>query len=160
LEHAKTAASIALDPHEPLALTPLEQIHQPAESVAALVEPALGLPQNLFHVAEIHRPPCVPGSGQDAPGDADAFGVVADLRRHVHRRRPDLVSRPRSVGVRGSRQEAVSRWGEPNGYILGEEGSGAFVGGLRYGLKWYGAPYELRALNRVLQYQRPETTGF
>jgi hypothetical protein len=30
-------------------------------------------------------------------------------------------------------QEAVSRWGEPNGYILGEEGSGAFVGGLRYG---------------------------
>lgn len=30
-------------------------------------------------------------------------------------------------------QEAVSRWGEPNGYVLGEEGSGAFVGGLRYG---------------------------
>jgi hypothetical protein len=30
-------------------------------------------------------------------------------------------------------QDAVSRWGEPNGYILGQEGSGAFVGGLRYG---------------------------
>ena len=30
----------------------------------------------------------------------------------------------------------------------------------RYGLKWYGAPYELRALQRLLHYQRPETTGF
>ena len=30
-------------------------------------------------------------------------------------------------------QQAVSRWGEPNGYVLGQEGSGAFVEGLRYG---------------------------
>jgi hypothetical protein len=30
-------------------------------------------------------------------------------------------------------QQAVSRWGEPNGYVLGQEGSGAFVVGLRYG---------------------------
>jgi hypothetical protein len=30
-------------------------------------------------------------------------------------------------------EKAVSRWGQPNGYILGQEGSGAFVVGLRYG---------------------------
>jgi len=30
-------------------------------------------------------------------------------------------------------QKAVSKWGLPNGYILGEEGSGAVIGGLRYG---------------------------
>jgi len=30
-------------------------------------------------------------------------------------------------------QKAVSRWGLPNGYVLGEEAGGAFVGGLRYG---------------------------
>ena len=30
----------------------------------------------------------------------------------------------------------------------------------RFGLKWYGAPYELRALQRLIHYQRPETTGF
>ena len=30
-------------------------------------------------------------------------------------------------------EAAVSRWGQPNGYILGQEGSGAFVVGLRYG---------------------------
>jgi hypothetical protein len=30
-------------------------------------------------------------------------------------------------------ETAVSRWGQPNGYVLGEEASGAFFGGLRYG---------------------------
>jgi anaerobic magnesium-protoporphyrin IX monomethyl ester cyclase len=30
----------------------------------------------------------------------------------------------------------------------------------RYGLKWYSAPYELRVLQRLIHYQRPETTGF
>lgn len=30
-------------------------------------------------------------------------------------------------------ETAVSRYGQPNGYILGEEGSGAIIGGLRYG---------------------------
>jgi hypothetical protein len=30
-------------------------------------------------------------------------------------------------------EKAVSQWGLPNGYILGEEASGAFIGGLRYG---------------------------
>jgi hypothetical protein len=32
--------------------------------------------------------------------------------------------------------------------------------GWRYGLKLYAAPYELRALHRLIHYQRPETTGF
>jgi hypothetical protein len=30
-------------------------------------------------------------------------------------------------------EKAVSQWGLPNGYILGEEAAGAFVAGLRYG---------------------------
>lgn len=30
-------------------------------------------------------------------------------------------------------ETAVGRWGQPNGYILGQEGSGAFIVGLRYG---------------------------
>jgi hypothetical protein len=30
-------------------------------------------------------------------------------------------------------ERAASRYGQPNGYILGEEGGGAIVGGLRYG---------------------------
>ena len=38
-----------------------------------------------------------------------------------------------SRGVAQIVESAFSRWGEPNGYILGQEGSGAFVVGLRYG---------------------------
>jgi hypothetical protein len=30
-------------------------------------------------------------------------------------------------------EKAISQWGLPNGYVLGEEASGAFVVGLRYG---------------------------
>jgi len=38
-----------------------------------------------------------------------------------------------SRGLAAVIEKAVSRWGLPNGYVLGQEGGGAFVGGLRYG---------------------------
>jgi hypothetical protein len=30
-------------------------------------------------------------------------------------------------------ESATNRWGKPNGYILGQEATGAFIGGVRYG---------------------------
>lgn len=38
-----------------------------------------------------------------------------------------------SSGLAHLVEHAVSEWGLPNGYILGQEVTGAFVGGLRYG---------------------------
>src|SRR5258708_14926169 len=38
-----------------------------------------------------------------------------------------------SRGLASVIEKAVSNWGLPNGYVLGEEGGGAFVAGLRYG---------------------------
>ena len=38
-----------------------------------------------------------------------------------------------SRGLASIVEKAVSQWGLPNGYVLGEEASGAFIGGLRYG---------------------------
>jgi hypothetical protein len=38
-----------------------------------------------------------------------------------------------SRGLASVIEKAVSQWGLPNGYVLGEEGGAAFVGGLRYG---------------------------
>jgi hypothetical protein len=38
-----------------------------------------------------------------------------------------------SRGLASVIEKAVSNWGQPNGYVLGEEGGGAFVAGLRYG---------------------------
>jgi hypothetical protein len=38
-----------------------------------------------------------------------------------------------SRGLALTVEEAIRRWGEPNGYILGQEASGALFGGLRFG---------------------------
>lgn len=38
-----------------------------------------------------------------------------------------------SRGLALTVEEANRRWGEPNGYILGQEGSGAYFAGLRFG---------------------------
>ena len=53
-------------------------------------------------------------------------------------------------------QEAVRRWGLPNGYILGQEASGAFVGGVRYG---EGVLYTRNAGDLHLYWQGP-SIGF
>ncbi len=39
------------------------------------------------------------------------------------------ISRGRAEVV----EAATKRWGKPNGYVLGQEAAGAFIGGLRYG---------------------------
>jgi hypothetical protein len=38
-----------------------------------------------------------------------------------------------SGGLASVIEHAISKWGLPNGYVLGEEAGGAFFGGLRYG---------------------------
>ncbi|MGI3901493.1 MAG: DUF1134 domain-containing protein [Janthinobacterium lividum] len=38
-----------------------------------------------------------------------------------------------SRGIALTIQEAARRFGQPNGYVLGQEAGGAFIGGLRYG---------------------------
>src|SRR6266704_4395033 len=38
-----------------------------------------------------------------------------------------------SRGLASVVERAFSQWGQPNGYILGQEAGGAFIGGLRYG---------------------------
>jgi hypothetical protein len=61
-----------------------------------------------------------------------------------------------SHGLADIVQEAVSRWGLPNAYILGQEASGAFVGGLRYG---EGKMYTRNAGNERVFWQGP-SVGF
>jgi hypothetical protein len=61
-----------------------------------------------------------------------------------------------SRGLALTVEEATRRWGEPNGYILGQEASGAFVGGLRYG---EGVLYTRNAGDRKVYWQGP-SIGF
>ncbi|GJE55582.1 MULTISPECIES: DUF1134 domain-containing protein [Methylobacterium] len=61
-----------------------------------------------------------------------------------------------SKGLALTIEEATKRWGQPNGYILGQEASGAIVGGLRYG---EGTLYTRNAGNRRIYWQGP-SIGF
>ena len=53
-------------------------------------------------------------------------------------------------------EEATRRWGQPNAYLLGQEGSGAFLAGLRYG---EGTMYTRNAGDKKLYWQGP-SLGF
>jgi hypothetical protein len=57
-----------------------------------------------------------------------------------------------SRGLASVVERAVSQWGLPNGYILGQEGGGAIVGGLRYG---EGTLYTKNAGDRRVFWQGP-----
>jgi hypothetical protein len=57
-----------------------------------------------------------------------------------------------SRGLAEAIQSATSRWGQPNAYVLGQEASGAFVGGLRYG---EGTMYTRNAGDRKVFWQGP-----
>jgi hypothetical protein len=61
-----------------------------------------------------------------------------------------------SRGLASIVEKAGSQWGQPNGYVLGQEAGGAFVGGLRYG---DGTLYTKNAGDLRVYWQGP-TLGF
>jgi hypothetical protein len=61
-----------------------------------------------------------------------------------------------SRGLAQAIEAATKRWGQPNAYILGQEASGAFVAGARYG---EGAMYTRNAGDRKVYWQGP-SLGF
>ena len=71
-------------------------------------------------------------------GSASAQGAAPPpWRRPLHRHRTGQLRPPFfgsvSRGLAQVIEKAVSQWGLPNGYVLGEDAGGAFVAGLRYG---------------------------
>jgi hypothetical protein len=83
----------------------------------------------------------------DAPEPFPANEIVDNGQRFF-----GSVSRGLAEGV----QEACRRWGLPNAYILGQEASGAFVAGLRYG---EGKMFTRNAGNQPVYWQGP-SLGF
>jgi hypothetical protein len=57
-----------------------------------------------------------------------------------------------SRGLASIVERAFSQWGQPNGYVLGQEAGGAFIGGLRYG---EGTLYTKNAGDLKLYWQGP-----
>jgi hypothetical protein len=81
--------------------------------------PQLPPPQNVPAAPPPQQPPSSPHSNEFSPNE------LVDAGHRFF----GGVSRGLAIIV----EKAVSQWGQPNGYILGEEAGGAFVGGLRYG---------------------------
>src|SRR3984893_14173606 len=65
-----------------------------------------------------------PGPSNGRPGEFSSNEMVANGHRFF-----GSVSR----GLAEIVEAAPKRWGKPNGYVLGQEAGGAFIGGLRYG---------------------------
>ena len=83
----------------------------------------------------------------EQPGAFSSDELVSDGHRFF-----GTVSR----GLAQAVEAAGRRWGRPNGYILGQEAGGAFVGGLRYG---EGVMYTRNAGDRKVFWQGP-SLGF
>ena len=86
-----------------------------------------------------------------ARADAPATFSVDEIVDNGHRFFGSL-----SRGLAEVVQEAARRWGLPNAYILGQEASAAFVGGLRYG---EGKMYTRNAGDQPVFWQGP-SLGF
>jgi hypothetical protein len=96
------------------------------------------------------RQPVAPQRAAPPPERRDTFSPD-EIVREGHRFFGS-VSRGLALVV----QKAFSQWGEPNGYILGQEGGGAFVVGLRYG---DGTLYTRNAGDRRVFWEGP-SVGF
>ena len=94
-------------------------------------------------------PPATPPQSYSAP--ADSRFSSSELVNTGHRFF-GTVSR----GLAQVVEKAASQWGLPNGYILGEEGSGAFVAGLRYG---EGTLYTKNAGDLKVYWQGPRSAS-
>jgi hypothetical protein len=68
--------------------------------------------------------PVAPAAAQEAPQRYSSNEILDTGHRFF-----GGVSR----GLANVVERAFSTWGQPNGYVLGQEGGGAFVAGLRYG---------------------------
>jgi hypothetical protein len=93
-------------------------------------------------------PPLAAQEGQPPPGQQYAPGELVSTGHRFF----GTVSR----GLASVIEKAVSQWGQPNGYVLGQEAGGAFVAGLRYG---EGTLYTRNAGDRRVFWQGP-SIGF
>src|SRR3984893_2543547 len=88
------------------------------EMTLTLVSLAVGIP-----VLRASAVLADPGPSDGRPGEFSSNEIVANGHRFF-----GSVSR----GLAEIVEAATKRWGKPNGYVLGQEAGGAFIGGLRY----------------------------
>lgn len=96
-----------------------------APATAAPVAPA---PEIAASQATAGTAVAAPGSSMETPTDSTATYRKADLIGAA-----EGVFGKGAQGLAGIIEDLLKKQGEPNGYIVGREGGGAFMVGLRYG---------------------------
>jgi len=91
--------------------------------MAAIV--IVGFAATMARAQQQHLVDASPQATQTPPAAQYSSGEIIEAGHHFF----GSVSK----GIASIVENAADHWGEPNGYILGEEASGAFIGGLRYG---------------------------
>jgi hypothetical protein len=96
----------------------------------------------LYAAAQQPEPPAPPPAAVEPPPPPPPPGLPPPgppPREHREFAPDELVNAGHrffgnvSRGLAQIIEKAGSQWGQPNGYVLGQEAGGAFIGGLRYG---------------------------
>jgi hypothetical protein len=85
----------------------------------------VGFAATIARAQQQHLVDASPQATQAPPAAQYSSGEIIEAGHHFF----GSVSK----GIASVVEKAADNWGEPNGYILGEEAGGAFIGGLRYG---------------------------
>lgn len=127
------AASPAVAPSAAVAAPPQRQVVAPATPAPATRVPPQSAPAQPQQAWPATVREVEPAAGVIAdlppPVDPGALGYSPDEIRAAGRGFFGSIS----AGLAGVIDYAFQRYGRPSGYVLGDEGGGAFVAGLRYG---------------------------
>ena len=93
---------------------------------------AVALPRGCAALARNHRADRAPTQPRPPDDAIDNFSPERDRAA----RRPDFFGMTTEVCAKAVQNVFSEDHGQPDGYIKGDEGSGAFVVGLRYGSGW------------------------
>lgn len=127
----------SVDPNEAIDadLAPMSQQNSELESAQDVAADPQGLPVNDTEYPDPQPAPVQ----QPAPATADPARAAATAEAATTYQKGDLIGAAEGVfgkgaeGLAGIIENILKDQGEPNAYITGEEASGAFVVGLRYG---------------------------
>jgi hypothetical protein len=117
-------------------LVPLSQQAQPAAATAAPALPTLSAAP--VATSETAAPAVTSSNAERAAAQASANSVQAGQQGATYRE-DDLIGAAEGVFGKGAKgladmiKDILKKQGEPNGYIVGREGGGAIVVGVRYG---------------------------
>ena len=99
----------------------------------------LAVPQGTPSPQPTIAPASVPDLPEPAPGATEPAAMPTTPANSATYQKDDLIGAAEGVFGKGARglatmiEDVLAKQGEPNGYIVGREGGGALVVGLRYG---------------------------